>query len=248
MDEKLKQVLPTIAVFGALLALISLVILSVKRQEILEDTGETQSSVEGTLAEIQTSQPNSINDQSFQEAITQAEGALYIANLWVFSPTGEILQGNQAFNRGSVKQLSTEETKRILATLSGDILSDEQQIVLAAASVMQAEGEHNDVYRHILREVRAADDKLVALVGASYDVNPSVGTSPGVVWILLILCIVAGLSLYWFSLPIWVWLDARTRGERHWVWAIFVLFGNLVALIAYILARVPQLQRVSNDE
>jgi hypothetical protein len=38
---------------------------------------------------------------------------------------------------------------------------------------------------------------------------------------------------------VWVWLDARARGERAWVWAVFVLLGNLVALITYILARRP---------
>jgi hypothetical protein len=51
-----------------------------------------------------------------------------------------------------------------------------------------------------------------------------------------------GLASYWLSLPAWVWLDARARGERAWVWAVFVLLGNLVGLITYILARRPRPQ------
>jgi hypothetical protein len=48
------------------------------------------------------------------------------------------------------------------------------------------------------------------------------------------------LAVYWLCLPLWVWLDARERGERAWAWAVFVLLGNPVALPAYILARVPR--------
>ena len=48
-----------------------------------------------------------------------------------------------------------------------------------------------------------------------------------------------GLMVYWLVLPWWVFLDAKARGERAWVWAMFVLLGNLVALFAYLLARHP---------
>ena len=46
--------------------------------------------------------------------------------------------------------------------------------------------------------------------------------------------------MYWLSLPLWVLLDARERWDYAMVWAIFVLIGNLVALIAYLLARSPR--------
>jgi hypothetical protein len=45
-----------------------------------------------------------------------------------------------------------------------------------------------------------------------------------------------------------VWLDARARGERAWVWAVFVLLGNLVALITYILARRPRPRPAAADQ
>jgi hypothetical protein len=37
-----------------------------------------------------------------------------------------------------------------------------------------------------------------------------------------------------------VFLDARQYGDYACAWALFVLIGNLVALIAYLLARPPK--------
>ncbi len=33
---------------------------------------------------------------------------------------------------------------------------------------------------------------------------------------------------------------AWQRGERAWLWAAFVLIGNLAALLAYLITRSPQ--------
>jgi hypothetical protein len=103
---------------------------------------------------------------------------------------------------------------------------------------MQAEGEHNDVWRHLLREIRGPDDEPVGWIGITFDVSPLV-SAPGAAYIAFILVLLLALGAYWLSLPVWVWLDARSRGERAWVWGVFVLLGNLVALLAYILARRP---------
>lgn len=240
MNEKLKKALPFVATAGAILALICVVTLSVQREQILVDTGETYRSVSETLSQILALQPSSIDEPAFHQAIMQAENAPYIANLWLFTPDGKILRGNQAFSEGTVDEFVTEETKRVMTALPEGFLNDEQQTALTAASVMQAEGEHNDVFRHMVREVYGQNGNLVAFLGATYDVSPSIGALPSVIWILLVLCIVVGLGVYWLSLPLWVWLDASARGERHWIWATFVLIGNLVALMAYILGRTPR--------
>jgi hypothetical protein len=57
--------------------------------------------------------------------------------------------------------------------------------------------------------------------------------------VVSLLVVLLGLLMYWLSLPLWVFLDARQRGERALAWAGFVLIGNLVALLTYILARRP---------
>jgi hypothetical protein len=62
-----------------------------------------------------------------------------------------------------------------------------------------------------------------------------------------VLAVPLGLGVFWLSLPAWVWLDARRRGERAFVWALFVLTGNVVALMAYLLTRTREQGRVKRD-
>ncbi|MCJ7738229.1 MAG: hypothetical protein MUQ10_13095, partial [Anaerolineae bacterium] len=237
MSRFLKHYLPVVAVIGALVAAASIVLGAGTREQTLVDTGETRASVEDTLAVIQSTTPASIDDASLHRALVNTEHAPYVSTVWLFTPDGKILAGNQAFSKGNVQDSATAETRRILETLPEDSLSHEQAIALLAASVMQAEGEHNDVFRHVLRPVRDAGGQVVALVGLTYDVSPSIGALPGIATMLLAACALAGLGVYWLALPLWVWLDARDRGERAWVWGTFVLIGNLVGLITYLLTR-----------
>lgn len=51
--------------------------------------------------------------------------------------------------------------------------------------------------------------------------------------------VLIALMLYWFSIPPWVALDARRRGERALVWSTFALLGNMMALVLYLLVRRP---------
>jgi PAS domain-containing protein len=130
-----------IAVAGALVALVCLIVLSLLRQTVTAETGETRRSVEATLAQIEALQPASLDDAAFLEAIIQAGEAPYVAVVWLFTLDGRIVQGNRAFSQGTV--------------------------------------------------------------------------------------------------------ETSVTGERAWVWGVFVLLGNLVALITYILARRPHLQTAS---
>jgi hypothetical protein len=234
--------LPLVAVIGASVALLCTIASTAERHSNLADTGETRRVVETTLARLQALHPSSIDDPAFREAVVQAKDDPYVAYVWLFAPDGRILQGNRAVAPDSpVDGSATGETHRVLEILPAGTLSTDQRLSMLAASAMQAEGEHNDVFRHLLREIRGPDGGLVALVGVTYDVSPGVG-SPGLGWMATLLAGFLGLAAYWLSLPAWVWLDARARGERAWVWAVFVLLGNLVGLITYILARRPRPQ------
>ena len=240
MANKLKKSLPFIATIGALVTLVCAVVSTNQRQSMLIDTGETRRVVETTtLAQLQALHPDSTDAPALREAVTQAKDAPYVAYAWLFAPDGQILEGNLAVSPGStVEGSATGEMHRVLNTLPDGTLSADQRLALLAASAMQAEGEHNDVYRHLLREIHGPDGDVVALVGVTYDVSPAVDV-PGQRWMLALVGGLLALVVYWFSLPAWVWLDARARGERACVWAVFVLVGNLVALITYILARRP---------
>ena len=242
MGNRLAKSLPIVAVVGALVAVLCLGVQSAGRRSVLVDTGDTGRAVEGNvLTPLLALHPTSIDDPAFRQAIAQAQNAPYVSYVWLFAPDGTIIQGNLAAPKGSyTRQMATDETQRVLGILPDEMLSAEQRMAVLAASAMQREGEHNDVFRHLLREVRGPNGELVALVGLTYDVSPGISTPPSALTVLLLVGLLLGMGVYWLSLPAWVWLDARTRGERAWVWAIFVLLGNLVALIAYILARTPR--------
>jgi hypothetical protein len=47
----------------------------------------------------------------------------------------------------------------------------------------------------------------------------------------------AGVATYWFSLPAWVAMDAQRRQEKAVAWGLFVLLGNVVALVLYLLVH-----------
>ena len=237
----LQKALPLIAVAGAVIVLVCLAVGTGSRARLLSDDGETRRAVERLADELTALAPNAADEPAFQDALKRAQGAPYVATVWLFTPDGEVLAGSMAIQPGdTVEERATAETRRVLGIVPADALDTEERTLLLAASAMQAEGEHNDVYRHMLRPVRNSQGQLVALVGLTYDVSPAVGTPPSLGWTATLLGALLGLALYWLSLPLWTWLDARARGERAWVWAAFVLVGNLVALLAYLLARPPR--------
>ena len=47
----------------------------------------------------------------------------------------------------------------------------------------------------------------------------------------------AGLILFWLSIPAWMALDAQKRRERATAWGLFGLLGNMIALVVYLLVR-----------
>lgn len=51
--------------------------------------------------------------------------------------------------------------------------------------------------------------------------------------------IVSSFLLYWFLVPLWVYLDARQKNGRAPVWGFLCLFTNVVGLLSYLLAQSP---------
>jgi hypothetical protein len=240
MAERWKKVLPVVAVVAAV-ATLSMVLLVgpwLGGKALRTDTGETKRAVEAVLVPVLALHPASIEDAGFRTEAVRANDATYVAYVWLFAPDGRIVEGNQAAARDTAAESATKEMRRVLGTLPHGALSEAQRTALLAASAMGREGEHNDVFRHMLREVRGPEGELVGWIGVTYDVSPAMG-DPGIGYIAFVLLLLLSTSVYWLSLPAWVWMDARARGERAWTWAVFLLVGNLVALIAYILVRAP---------
>ncbi len=119
-------------------------------------------------------------------------------------------------------------------TLDGD-----QKALLLAAFAIRGEGEHNDIFRHVVRPVRDAAGRTVAVAAVAYSAARTVSGREDILWLAGGLARLLGLALYLLSLAAWVLLDARGRERYPWLWAAFVLVGQLVGLLVYLLARKP---------
>jgi len=241
MSERLKRRLPAVAAILFLAALTGFIIVNRMRRQMTVEPGETRRAVDAAVAELQTLRPSSLDDPPYRLALEKLRRAPYVAGIWLIRQDGQITFSSARFaDRGRVEEWATEETRRVLSEMPEDFLTPQQNMALLAASAIQREGEHNDVLRQMVRPLRGRDDAELGFIGVSYDASPMLGSFPGIGYAIALFLIPIGLIVYWLMLPWWVFLDAKARGERAWVWAMFVLLGNLVALFAYLLARQPE--------
>ena len=227
MPMHAKKQLPIIAVAAAAVALVTVIVLGLQRRSLLDDTGETRLSVESAVRHLQECHPVTLDDTGFRNALIDAALAPYISQIRLFNPDGRLADDERrtAFARAG------SSIQRTLAVLPSELITEELEGWLLAASRLTAEGEHADVFNYMLRPIQGPDGSLTGMVGIVYDKSPWVSES-GLGWILGVLLALVGLTTYWMALPLWVFLDARERGERAWAWAIYVFIGNFIALIA----------------
>jgi hypothetical protein len=240
MSERLKRRLPLVAAVAAVVALISFIIVDRQVRRFRLDTGETRPIVDAAVAEVQALHPSSLDEPSFRQALEKLRHTPYVGGVWLIHPDGRIAFSNVGFaDHGRVQEWATEETQRILSEMPEGFLTPQQRVALLAASALQSEGEHNDVFRQMIRPLRSGDGAELGFVGVSYSVSAAPSGFPGYGYATALFLVPIGLLVYWLMLPWWVFLDAKARGERAWVWTLFVLIGNLAALFAYLLTRHP---------
>ena len=240
MSERLKYRLPIVAVIAVVVSLISFSIVSRQVRQAHIDAGETRPVVDAAVAKIQELHPSSLDEPSFRQALEKLPQTQYVFGIWLIRPDGQIAFSNVGYaNHGRVEEWATEETQRILSEMPESFITPRQRTAFLAASAIQSEGEHNDVFRQMIRLLKNDSGAELGFIGVSYNINAASSDFPGYVYATALFLIPIGLLVYWLVLPWWVFLDAKERGERAWVWAMFVLMGNLVALFAYILTRLP---------
>ncbi|MCL6451740.1 MAG: hypothetical protein K6T75_10650 [Acetobacteraceae bacterium] len=240
MSERLRRALPLAAVVAGALALAALACTWWDRGRALEDTGQTRQTVEAEVARLTSRRPAGLEDPAFLGEAAGLARSRYVVYVWLVDASARVVfsSGGRARAGASAEALATPEMRQVLEELPPGGLSPALRLSLLVASALQAEGEHNDVFRHLVREVAGPDGSLRGVVGVTYEVSPAVGRPP-----LGMLAGVLGFAVsfvtYWLTLAAWVYLDARRSGERAVPWTALVLLGNLVALIAYLLVRRP---------
>ncbi|MFC1636873.1 hypothetical protein ACFL5Z_18775 [Planctomycetota bacterium] len=230
-----KRLLPILAVVGATVFIIAGAISQSGEQGFLTDTGRNRPAIEAVLAKLQTMSPASLDDVDFMSAVKAAQREPHIASLWLFTPDGRCAYSTSPIAaRGNVEEWASVDVRGSLDVLSEDALSDVQHTMLLIGSAIRSEWTHNDIYRHMVRAVRKQDGSAVALIGVAYEISGGAHTT--LRFYIGAPAALVGLCIYWLSLPLWVFLDARARGRQVWAWTTFVFIGNFVALLAYLLA------------
>ena len=244
MLDRLKRALPVLAILSGLTLAADVVLLERWKASSSTETSVNRDAAEANLTELQGTRPASIDDRSFRLAVEQLLEEPYVATVWLLAPDGRFVfsEGSTAASTpaGSTAQdLATRDTRLLLGVLPARALSNEQRTWLQVASAIRREGGHNDIYGHLLRPIPASNGSVVALVAVAYELRER---GPGLAWLIGVAGALVCSIVYWASLPLWVYLDARMRNERAPVWATFVLVGNVVALTAYLLRRSSTLE------
>ncbi|MGA2062405.1 MAG: hypothetical protein ABSG67_18130 [Thermoguttaceae bacterium] len=248
MFNRFVKILPALAIFSGLTIIACFLILWKTLSPLGVDNGRTIPLVKTTIAKLTDLHPASLDDPEFLKAMEQAVHEPYIATLWLIGPEGRIVWAAGSTAQSTpvgqgVETLATTDTQRIIASLPQGTLDETSRLWLLAASAIRREGEHNDIYRHVLRPIQLSKDNQQAILGVAYLASDAkLSIKP---WMFYLFKIVFQLSflIYWLSIPLCVYFDAKQHGEWALVWAAFVLIGNVVALIAYILTRAPRLIR-----
>ena len=241
-----KKWILVISVVGIIAAISVIIFSGLNRSRMLVDTGETRLSVTSSMNQILPQTAKSAEDQSLINAANELEDEPYISSVWVVDRNGKIVlhvkgPGKQGEN---VKDINRGEMARVLEAIEEGTFSDLQKLQLFTVGAIRSEGEHNDVFRHLVHQINNQDGNVVALIALAYDVNPYV-SEPGITATILTLVIPLGIIAYWLGLSLWVFFDSRARGESALLWGFFVLITNLVGLIAYLISTRKRKEQTS---
>jgi hypothetical protein len=240
MSTRLRKILPWVMLCSAVALLAWLPAMARMRMASIIDNGKSRPIVEQALAGVQAVKPASLDDQSLRDAISKAAGSHYIVDAWLFTPDGRIAyQSEGGQDPARFYDWATKDTLAVIDALpKGTLTGHQRGALLAAAALGGAQGgDHNDVFRRAVVPLRSSDGKLIGWLGAVYGISSVKPTGAETMIALALIFALLLFAVYEASLVGWIFLDAKARGERAWVWALFALVGNLVALIAYLLAH-----------
>jgi hypothetical protein len=161
-----------------------------------------------------------------------------ISTKWLVSERGEVIyaKGVMAAStplNSNIYSLVDSQNRGLIDAIECNVDSVQKRIMFVAASIRR-EGDHNDIYGHLVMPLKTSSNVLIGFVGVAYSLDDSKPHIQNyVISIALIICFL----LYWLSLPLWVYFDCREKNNKYILWTIFVFLGNIPALIAYLISN-----------
>lgn len=238
---KNKKIFAWVALVSLILAAVLIIIFTTNRNDHLRENPQTELAARQALETITAIHPADVNSASFLDSLAQERQRDYIAQIWVFDTQGNMVYPDDLpYSGQTAAERSTRQVNQMLAALPADEISPEQQMLIMVSSAIQAEGEHDDVFNYKVASIKNSTGEITGHVGIAYEINPWIGEKPAFGEMFSLLGFIACFGIYWLSIALWVYLDAKEHGERAFIWLIYTLIGNLAALIAYLLVRYPR--------
>jgi hypothetical protein len=239
MEKKWYKILPWMALSSGIL-----VILLVGLGAILKPSKNIESTVNRKIAldklkQIRIESAENINSKAFFDYFDKILSGSVINTKWLVSEKGEIIyaKGSMAQStplNSSIYSLADAQSMGLIEAVEYNLDSVQKGIIYAASMIRQ-EGEHNDIYGHLVVPLKTSSNVLVGFAGVAYSLDDS--KSPVQNYYLVIMALIICFLLYWLLLPLWVYFDCRERNNKYILWALFVLLGNIPALIAYLISN-----------
>lgn len=237
MKKTWYKVLPWMALISGILVILLLVL-----GTILKPSKNSVSTVNRKIALDKLKQIRvesaDINSKAFFDYLDKTLSCSVIDTKWLVSENGEIIYANgmmaqSAPLHSNVYSFVDVQSQGLINAIECNIDSLQKQIILIAARI-RSEGEHNDILGHLVTPLKTSSNVLVGFVGVAYYLDDS--KPPFQNYKLVIIALIICFLLYWLLLPLWVYFDCRARNNKYILWSIFVLLGNIPALIAYLIS------------
>ena len=230
--------LPWIALLsGALLVLSVIAAIVFKPQGNIENS-ENKKIAFDKLKQIGLESRETLNSKVFFDYVNSTIFSNPINTIWIITAKGEIVyaKGTMAAStpiHTNVNNSIDYQNRGLINAVEGNLDTIQKQVLNIAAAIRN-EGEHNDVFGHLVMPLKSNQNELAGFIGVAYSLDNS--NFPFEKYIIGIAILVSFL-VYWLSIPIWVYFDSRKRNDKYILWTMFVLIGNLPAYIAYLISR-----------
>ncbi len=238
MKKDLHRVLPRIAlVSGAMVLAVAAAAIYFRPSSNQESTANRKLAFD-MMRKISIDNRQAVQSSSFPDYLDQILSSNVINTWWLISDKGVVIdaKGLMAAStpvNSNVYDLVKGQNLGLIKAVE-DNMDPLQKELLYVAAAIRREGEHNDVIGHLVTPLKTPAGELAGYVGIAYDLE---GPAHKGFYIGISAALAVCFLIYWLSLPLWVYLDARKRNEKYGLWTLFVLTGNLPAFIAYLLTR-----------
>jgi hypothetical protein len=238
MQKTWYRILPWVALSSGILIILLLASAIIfKPSQNIENTVNRKIAFD-KLKQIRVESADNLNSKAFFDYFEKTLSCSVISTKWLVSERGEVIyaKGVMAAStplNSNIYSLVDAQNRGLIDAIECNVDSVQKRIMFVAASIRR-EGDHNDIYGHLVMPLKTSSNVLIGFVGVAYSLDDSKPPIQNyVISIALIICF----FLYWVSLPLWVYIDCREKNNKLILWTLFVFFGNIPALIAYLISN-----------